>query len=396
LATALEILLGGAAAFLLLPASVLFAEVLLAVTGTGHDTIVRGQRRRLAVLMPAHNESLLVAESLRSIKPQLADNDRLIVVADNCTDDTAAIAASEGAETVIRVNTAQRGKGFALDYGVRHLEGDAPDIVIIIDADCRAAPHAIDRLARACDFSARPVQALYLMHAQRDAGVRMQIAEFAWVVKNLVRPRGLHRLGLPCQLMGSGMAFPWNVIRSANLATGDIVEDLKLGLDLTRAGAAPQFCPDALVTSEFPSSAAGVAGQRTRWEHGHLGVILRETPRLIWRSLTSFEGRILAVALDLMVPPVALLLVLVMTTWVAGCVLFLITRVRLPVTVASLAVGMLFLSVLFSWSRYGRQIVSFRNLTFAMIYALLKIPMYAKFLLTRQTSWVRSKRDSEN
>jgi cellulose synthase/poly-beta-1,6-N-acetylglucosamine synthase-like glycosyltransferase len=389
-------LLGGATLLLLLPVTVLFAEVVLAVTSAGHDTIVLGQRRRVAVLIPAHNESLLIAESLRLIKPQLTSSDRLVVIADNCTDDTAAIAAAEGAEIVVRANLAQRGKGFALDAGVRHLEGEAPDIVIIIDADCRAAPGAIDRLARACDFSARPVQALYLMRARPDAGVGMQIAEFAWTVKNLVRPQGLLRLGLPCNLMGSGMAFPWSLIRSADLATGHIVEDLKLGLDLSRAGAAPLFCPDALVTSEFPISASGVAGQRTRWEHGHMSMIAREAPRLFWRSLVGFDGNILTMALDLIVPPVALLLILILTAWLAGCFAFLIAKFWFPFAVSSLAVGMLFLSIVLSWARFGRQIVSFHNLTFAMIYALLKVPMYAKFLLIRQTSWVRSKRDGEN
>ena len=69
------------------------------------------------------------------------------------------------------------------------------------------------------------------MQAAEGASLKMRLAEFAWVIKNQVRPLGLHRLGLPCQLMGSGMASPWACINSADLATGHIVEDLNSELN---------------------------------------------------------------------------------------------------------------------------------------------------------------------
>jgi hypothetical protein len=47
------------------------------------------------------------------------------------------------------------------------------------------------------------------------------------------------------------MALPFDLVNTADLASGSIVEDLKLGLDLALAGSAPMFCPSALVTSEF-------------------------------------------------------------------------------------------------------------------------------------------------
>jgi cellulose synthase/poly-beta-1,6-N-acetylglucosamine synthase-like glycosyltransferase len=249
--------------------------------------------------VPAHDEALIISRTLQTILPQLAPGDRLVVVADNCTDETAALAAAEGADVLVRTDLVRRGKGYALDYGIRHLESDAPEIVLVVDADCRITPGAIERLARLSHRSGRPVQALYLMQAAEGAGPKMRVAEFAWVIKNQVRPLGLHRLGLPCQLMGTGMAFPWACISSANLATGHIVEDLKLGIELTRRGTPPLFCPEALVTSEFPSSGEGIRSQRTRWEHGHLGVILSDAPQLFLSSLAPLNLPALALALDL-------------------------------------------------------------------------------------------------
>lgn len=391
----LGVLLDAASLVLLLPVCVFSLEV-LAAPGSQLAAPLRGERRRLAILIPAHNESSMIAETLRSLRPQLAPLDRLIVVADNCTDDTAAVAAAHGAEALVRRDFSRRGKGFALDFGVRHLEQDAPEIVIIVDADCRVGLGAIDRLALTCHASGRPVQALYLMQAPANAGTKMRIAEFSWIVKNQVRPGGLHRLGLPCHLMGSGMAFPWRCLAAAELATGHIVEDLKLGIDLARAGAPPLFCPDALVTSEFPQSTDGVAAQRTRWEHGHLSVILSDAPRLVWQSLVRLNAGLAALALDVSVPPIALLTLLVLAVSTVACVYSVITRNPVPVSIAGVSAALLAVSIFVAWLRHGRRLIGFGDLLFGLSYALRKIPLYARFLVMRQTSWIRSKRREED
>jgi cellulose synthase/poly-beta-1,6-N-acetylglucosamine synthase-like glycosyltransferase len=391
----LGLLIDAAALVLLLPVCVFSLEVLVAA-GSRPGAPQRGERRRLAILIPAHNESSMIADTLRSLRPQLAPFDRLVVVADNCTDDTAAIAAAQGAVALERRDLARRGKGFALDFGVRYLARDPPEIVIVVDADCRVGPGSIDLLARTCYSSARPVQALYLMQAPANAGAKMRIAEFSWIVKNQVRPGGLHRLGLPCQLMGTGMAFPWRCLAGAELATGHIVEDLKLGIDLARGGSPPLFCPDALVASEFPQSADGAAAQRTRWEHGHLSVILSEAPPLFWQALRGMNLGLLALALDLSVPPVALLTLLVLAVWTVAGIYGVLTRNPVPFAIAAMSAVLLGLSVFVAWWRHGRRLIGFGDLIFGLSYALRKIPLYAKFLVMRQTSWIRSKRREED
>ena len=85
-----------------IPTLVLALQVFLALAPTSPIIQPVGPRLRVAVLMPAHNEAQVIADTLRSIIPQLSDNDRLLVVADNCTDDTAAIAKDFGAEVIER------------------------------------------------------------------------------------------------------------------------------------------------------------------------------------------------------------------------------------------------------------------------------------------------------
>jgi cellulose synthase/poly-beta-1,6-N-acetylglucosamine synthase-like glycosyltransferase len=393
---ALEVLLLLATVAVLLPASVLFAEICLALLPNARGAAADGDRHRIAVLMPAHNESSIIASAVRSVMPQLLSVDRLVVVADNCSDDTAEIAAGEGAEVIERSNAKDRGKGYALDFGVRHLEADAPDIVLIVDADCQVASGSIDLLARYCSRTRRPIQSTYLMHAHERAAPNMRLAEFAWLVKNRVRPQGLRRLGLPCQLMGTGMAFPWQIIRDATLATGHIVEDLKLGLDLAREGAAPLFCPEAMVSSYFPVSTLGVHTQRTRWEHGHLSVIVSETPGLIVGSLKSRSLDQLALALDLCVPPIALLMLATGAIWIFTAAVYFFTDMAAPFVVATLAALQMGASVILAWAAYGRETISFPDLVLGFLYPLRKISVYVGFLFSRQVEWVRSKRDGDH
>ena len=303
------------AVLLAIPTTVFFIEVVAAIALPQRDHPVppsNRSRQRVAVLVPAHNESTGILPTLADIKAQMRAGDRLLVVADNCTDDTAAVAAAAGAEVVDRNEPERKGKGYALAWGLRHLGSDPPEIVIIIDADCRLAEGVIDRLAAACAATHRPVQALDLMTAPNGSPINFRVAEFAWRVKNWVRPLGLRALGLPCQLMGTGMAFPWDVIRSADLASGSIVEDLKLGLDLALAGNPPIFCPFPGVTSDFPMTVEGAQSQRLRWEQGHIWTIVTIVPRLIFLAIVRADLNLLALALDAAVPPLSLLGMLVM------------------------------------------------------------------------------------
>ena len=378
---------------ILLPVLVLFVQVVLACLPTRAQPASPGARPCVAVLVPAHNESALIVATLQALRAQLQEGDRLLVVADNCSDDTAELARTAGAEVIERSNIQQRGKGYALDFGVRHLAADAPEVLIIVDADCRVGEGAIERLALCCIQSGRPTQALYLMHAPQGSGLKVRIAEFAWCVKNLLRPAGWVRLGLPCQLMGSGMAFVWRDLALIDLASGHIVEDLKMGLDFCRNGKPPLFCPDAKVSSYFPRSEEGLSSQRTRWEHGHLGVILSDAPKLLVESLGRRNWKLLGMTLDLLVPPLALLTLVAVAVFVLTWLLFGLSGLLAPAMIATVGVALLGSTILLAWARCGREIISFVSLLYAPFYALKKIPLYLGFLLKRQVDWVRSKRD---
>lgn len=379
---------------LAIPVAVFTVQVVVSLLPYSNKPLPKTARPTIAILIPAHNEQLGIGATLESLRSQLIDGDRIIVIADNCEDNTAAIARSYGAIAIERTDTINRGKSYALDYGMRYLEqNQPPETVIIVDADCLIQPDSLSRLASLAVQTNRPVQALYLMYSPPNASLKTKIAEFAWAVKNWARALGYHHLGLPCQLMGTGMAFPWALIQKANIASGHIVEDLKLGLELADQKHAPLFCPEAIVTSVFPINNEGAKSQRTRWEHGHLGMIAKEGPPLLLRSLAKFNIGMLALVLDMCVPPLALLTLLVLSLALVGVLLASLSHALFPGVLAVLLLAVLGMAVLMAWAKFGRSILTLASLGYAPIYMLAKIPLYLKFLVRRQVEWVRSKRD---
>ena len=390
----LEVLFCVAIVVISIPVATFFVQILMSLLPLSNKSSSAKLTSLTTILIPAHNESTGITQTLLSIKAQLTANVNVLVVADNCNDDTAIVARSHDVEVIERFHETKRGKGFALDFGLQHLAKNPPDIVLILDADCVLGENAISTLVNEAMQYKRPIQGLYLMHAKPDSPLKIKIAAFAWTVKNWARPLGFHRLGLPCQLMGSGMAFPWQVISQVNLASGHIVEDMKLGVDLAKLKLAPRFCPAAVITSEFPSSAEGIKTQRTRWEHGHIGMIVKEGLPLIAQSIQQANLNMLAIALDMCVPPLALLVLIISMLSAVGMLMVIVTQQLMPWSWIFLDLLLVATAVILAWYKFGRNIVKFSELLMVPFYILAKIPLYIKFVFKRQSEWVRSKRDN--
>ena len=241
------------------------------------------KREPLMVLIPAHDEESCLAQTLRSVKSQLRTDDQILVVADNCADRTAEIAREEGAEVIERLAPQEPGKGYALSFGVEHLKNTKrmPRVTIVIDADCTVEAGAIESLAARVIAIGRPVQAIYLPDQLVGRTWQNLFSELAILLRNGIRPRGANRLGLPCLLTGSGMAFPWHILSAAKLGSGNLVEDMRFGIDLALAGCPAALCEEARVLEQLPSGERAARTERIPWRRGHLITVLRQVPRLI-------------------------------------------------------------------------------------------------------------------
>ena len=391
----LVFLLWLAAVAVMWPSLVFFVECLWA-RSRSEPIVTTGTRPRIAVLVPAHDEATDIAVTVAALRAELAETDRLLVVADNCSDGTAQAAAAAGAEIVERHEPSRCGKGYALAFGVEHLSRLPPEVVIVVDADCRVSAGGLGQLACMAARTGRPVQAEYLLTLPPKPDARSALSGLAFLVRNLVRPRGLHRLGLPCQLTGSGMAFPWPVLRDAPPLRANLVEDMVLGIELALAGTPPILCSTVSVSSALPEPGKVQLRQRRRWEHGHLATLIAHGPRLLFAGMARRQADLVAMALDLMVPPLALLV-----SAVAGLSLVALGAVALglsagPLLLSLTAGTLILIAVLGAWWRFGRQLLPARTLAAVPLYVLWKMPLYFGFFLRgRHEHWERTSRTTE-
>ena len=348
---------------------------------------------RVAVMVPAHNESVHILPTLRCLQGQLNAGDRLVVIADNCQDDTASLARQAGAVVIERHNADLRGKGYALACGVDALRADPPDLVVVVDADCTVSDQGIAKVAAHCQATQNPVQMLDLMLAPQGAGLRIRVLEFAWRVKNYIRPLGAYRLGGACHLMGTGMAIPWQLIATARLATGHITEDMKLGVDMALRGHPTQFFKDAQVSSLFPTDPAVARAQKSRWEHGHLRTLTEELPRLLLAVLRTGRMPLFVLALDLLIPPLALYFLMLAVMVPLGLAAGLLWPGAQELAMVMAGTVMAFAwAIGLAWWRYGKDLLSLRELVSTPLYALWKIPVYVAYVVRKRSGWVRTQR----
>lgn len=368
----------------------LFAEI-VASFGVGPlRSAPERTRGRIGVIIPAHNEASGVASTVSMVRASLRDIDRVIVVADNCSDDTAAAARPAGADAIERHDQSRCGKGYALQFGVDHLRHDPPETVVFIDADCRVEPGAIGRIADLAAYLQRPVQALYLMKAPEGAGPKAAVSAFAWLLINRVRMSGLQRLAGVTRLTGSGMAFPWRLVRDAEFAGGEIVEDLALTIKMIEAGAPPALDLGAVVTSELAHTDSGAVTQRARWEHGSLRMAARVAPRLLLKGLKG-DGKALAMAFDLMVPPLSVLAAALVAAF-ALSVGAAFAGAGAALGFAAWSLALFAAAVSLGWLAYGRETLPPETLRAIVPYLVGKMRVYGPEGRRSASRWTRTDR----
>jgi 1,2-diacylglycerol 3-beta-glucosyltransferase len=285
--------------------------VLLAFASFGRRSVEAAPpRSRIAVLVPAHDEAVLVGRCVTSLREQSYPSDlyEIVVIADNCTDDTAARAAAAGATVLVRTAPDARGKGPALRWAMDRLLQSDPDLaaLAVVDADSIADPGLLGALVARLELGAPVVQAEYLGRDE-DRSIRSELRAAAFLLFHRVRFGGRAVLGLPCHLVGNGMLFsrgvladhPWDAFTSA--------EDLEYSVDLRLAGVRPVYASDARLAAPVVGRGRAAQVQRLRWEGGRFHVVRTRLPLLLAAVFVHRRWSLVDAAVDLAVPPLGLL-----------------------------------------------------------------------------------------
>ena len=345
-----------------LPTLWLAVQILCGLLPARPSRLRRTAAPRLTVLIPAHDEESRVGRAIDALMPLSGPTDRIVVIADNCSDGTAAVARRHGAEVIERNDPDAVGKGYALARGIESLDTADCDVVGVIDADTHADRDAIEILAQRAFAENGPVQGCFLHSRPPDAEAWSAFSCFAVLVNNRIRQLGRGRMGLPCQLNGSGMFVPLAVARQVDWSGGRLAEDAELGLDLALLGYNPVFEPRAMLSSPAPIGRTATLAQRSGWLSGRLSLTARRTFGALVTGCRGRRPAAVAAALDLAIPPTSLgVAMLVACAFLIAAGYAFSIPVRLPLTVWTISASGIGMAVVMAWTMHGRALLSGRD-----------------------------------
>ena len=366
--------------------------VLARVTGRPRPPAPPAAHRRFAVLVPAHNEELLIGRLLRSLGDQDYPPEQydVHVVADNCTDETATRARWLGATVHERTDPARRSKGHALRWLLERVQAldEGYRAYVVLDADSVVARNFLRAMDARLAAGSQVVQAHYsVLNAGASSLATLRYAALAAI--HYVRPLGRSVLGLSCGLKGNGMAFAAPVLERYSWSWFTLAEDVEFHLALVRDGLRVDFAPETTVLADMPATLGQAASQNARWERGRLDLVRRHVPGLLAQGVATRSALRLDAAVEQLIPPLSLPVV-------AGCLCLaagvLLGQPWLAVAAALGLAGQVG-HLLAGLALVGAPARTYLALAYAPAYVLWKAWIYVRALAAGGTApWVRTAR----
>ena len=232
--------------------------------------------RRFAVLIPAHDEASVIAPLIDSLTAQNYPRNcfRIFVSCDNCSDDTAEVARRHGAEALVRVDTAKRGKTWNVRWALTKIPMEDFDALAMFDADNLVSK---DFLSSMNDYmeanpDAEAIQGVLDVKNPDDNWLTRSYALAYWFTNRFWQlARGLWRLS--CTLGGTGLVIRSSTLRRMGWNLESLTEDLEMSTRIILSGRRVHWNDHAVVYDEKPQSLSISMKQRTRWMQGHYWVL---------------------------------------------------------------------------------------------------------------------------
>ena len=291
----------------------LFADLAVCIAGNLRRPKASRRARatavRLAVVVPAHDEELMIARTVQSllaagcsayaahVSHEIAAagwDVPVFVVAHNCTDRTAAVAAGAGARVIELNKVKVRGKAAALRCGFEAARRAGANTFLVIDADSVASPNLIAATRAALEAGAAATQCRYELElpASGPISMRARLRVLAFRGINVLRARGRANLGFSAGVFGNGFAVTDDTLKRVPFSVDSICEDMEYHVRLVSAGLHVRWVGDAFVHAPLAPGGSAQAMQEARWEGGRFHVATRATYKLLaavlrgnWRAL---------------------------------------------------------------------------------------------------------------
>ncbi|HWP82699.1 MAG TPA: glycosyltransferase [Bacteroidota bacterium] len=349
--------------------------------------------RRFTIVIPAHNEAGTIERTLHSLNRIEYDLERytVVVIADNCSDQTAEIAWAHGATVLERNNRAKRGKGYALAWAFERLPFDG-DAVVVVDADSVVSRNFLLVMNFYLEQGARVIQANDLPLPQPNAW-SSEVTRIGMTLYNYARPLGRQAIGCSAGLRGNGMCFSADVLRDVPWKAFSLTEDVEYGLQLLLCGIPVTFAPEAAVLASMPTNAKNALTQRARWEAGRYPVIKKYAIGLLIEAMRRRSVAVFDAFIDLLIPPFVNLFAI-------SFLFFLLTLLTRDILSHWIVIGWVLvlmlgiIHVLLGLASAGSDRDLYRALLYIPRYVAWKIGLYLKMLLRgSRREWIRTTRE---
>lgn len=347
---------------------------------------------RLVFLVPAHNERLLIGPCVRSLLAQAYPRDRLrvVVIADNCEDETAAIAREAGAEVFERTDTVRRGKPYALAWTIERIGTGAADAFVVIDADSEVPADYAAQIAASGPVRPGALQTYFGISNEYETWLT-RLSGLLMRLRYEVQFPAKARAGINVPLTGNGMVLGAELLERRPWRAFSVTEDWELYAEYTARGERIGYVPAARLISQEARSTSQSATQRVRWQAGRLAVRRAWGPEVRTSRVISFAQKV-DVHIELYWPSPAVHVSLAMV----GAAVALAGGVGLSLVVAAFAaaIGETAVRVAVIVARHPQPGPTIRALVWAPFYAVwrLGIGVRARFSRRARGEWVRTAR----
>ncbi len=262
-------------------------------------------RTRFAIAIPAHDEALVLKATLSCFQRQAYPSTMfdVHVVADHCTDDTAAVAWQGGAIVHERDSMPGGRKAYALQWLLKRILDDdrTYDAVAVFDADSLVDPGFLRAMDGHLLAGRQVLQGQHIVSNPEDS-LLAALAAVDMRLNNRLRNQSRRNLGLACRLMGDAMVFDARVLRRYGWPAESVTEDREYGYELLLRGIRAWYVPEARSHGQAASRWKQAEPQRLRWYVGVGGMRRRLARQLLSGALRSRSVAMLDGLLELMMP----------------------------------------------------------------------------------------------
>lgn len=356
---------------------------------------------KFVILIPAYNEARVIEIPLKSIKnlnyPKTLYE--TIVIADNCTDETAKIVTDNGVRCLKRNDREKKGKGFALQWAFEYLKKKKAfhmyDAFVIIDADTIVDPNFLKEMDKKIAGKEKAIQGYYDV-INPSASPMASLTYLGFVLSRNLRYKGKTRLNWSANLLGNGMCFSREVIDRFGWNATSIAEDVEYAIMLHFNGIRVSFAPEAKIFAEIPMTFKDARSQRSRWDIGKFQVRNRYLGRLVKKAIKTRDISYLDTAMELLIPPFSFFLILsfslfflfMVTAFTGFNGLFILWLIIISALIVYVMIGLAIAKA--NWRIY-------KNLFYAPFFLLWRVETVIRAYISKNTKkWIKTERKEDS